>query len=122
MDFADLVGKLNACSWFFVVFLLLIVAGPMLMDGIQGSARFLYCAPTTKCDTLAGFIISMLLLVPTFAMLKGYSSTPVHREIGINSVVQCSSPRTLNRILILQLRHHCCIVITSRPVGVTATL
>lgn len=71
VEFSDLVSKLNACSWFFIVLLLLLVAGPMLSDGIQG------------------FIISMLLLVPTIAMLKEYASTPVHREIGINSVVQC---------------------------------
>lgn len=71
VELSDLISKLNGCSWFFIVLLLLLLCGPLLSQGGQG------------------FMISLMLLGPTFALIKEYASSPVHREIGVNSVVQC---------------------------------
>lgn len=69
----------------------------------------------TMCHILEGFIVSMLLLVPTIAMLKEYASTPVHREIGINSVVQCSSPARSIDNAFVWLKEHSPADVTAMP-------
>jgi hypothetical protein len=59
----------------------------MFSQGYQGSA---VAQPFCNLSRLffEGFVITLMLLTPTIALIKEYASTPVHREIGINSVVQ----------------------------------
>jgi len=71
VSFSDLIHNVNACSWFFIILLLLLLSGQLIEQGYSG------------------FILSLMLLSPTIALVKTYASTPVHREIGINSVIQC---------------------------------
>jgi hypothetical protein len=91
VEFSDLISNLSGCSWFFIILLFLLLIGPMFSQGYQGTAVALFIEQPF-CNLLRfffeGFIITMMLLTPTIALIKEYSSTPVHREIGINSVVQ----------------------------------
>ncbi len=70
---------------------------PLVQTGLRFTFAFGHPPPLpfllsdpANTNSLLGFTISLMLLGPTFALIKQYASTPVHREIGVNSVVQCS--------------------------------
>ena len=63
VELSDLIGKLNGCSWFFIVLLLLLLCGPLLSQGAQGAP------PTSRAN---GFTVHIRIRTPSATPLPSF--------------------------------------------------